>query len=304
MRAPRSRPWSYPGTTNTPFEAHRPSPCPEIALTDTHQRTSRDHTSPKARSCAHRPPRWRRWREKFQSCRNPAFSGSPTRSYSITPHMSYSEDRPSSVRPSRAYTCAGCDAPPSVLRHCRLFRRAMRSRKVHTLTGLFSVGFALALFVRPISSSAVPSSHGSDADLLVHTTSGLIQGFSDTTTTEVPLKKFLGVPFAADTSDANRWQPPQPVKVTPGKVINATAFGPACMQGRCVCFNELLVVLRYWVLILILVHTERMAETGRACRARTVCSSTSWHRAMRRTCRCTSTCSKYCAVVTRNVWVD
>lgn len=69
-------------------------------------------------------------------------------------------------------------------------------------------------------------------NLLVHTTSGLLQGFLDTNTTSVPLNKWLGVPFADDTSGANRWRPPQPVKVKAGHVINATAFGPACMQGR------------------------------------------------------------------------
>ena len=69
-------------------------------------------------------------------------------------------------------------------------------------------------------------------DLLVQTTSGLLQGFLDVNTTDVPLKKWLGVPFADDTSGQNRWRPPQPVKVQAGQTFNATAFGPACMQGR------------------------------------------------------------------------
>ncbi|KAI0701389.1 carboxylesterase [Cytidiella melzeri] len=83
--------------------------------------------------------------------------------------------------------------------------------------------------------------HGSDStsvsispsrQLLVETTSGVIQGFLDTNTTSLPLNKWLGVPYADDTSGENRWRPPQPVKVKPGQVIDATAYGPACMQGR------------------------------------------------------------------------
>lgn len=69
-------------------------------------------------------------------------------------------------------------------------------------------------------------------DLLVQTTSGLVQGFLDTNTTDVPLKKWLGVPYADDTSGSNRWRPPQAVKVKPGHIIDASAYGPACMQGR------------------------------------------------------------------------
>ena len=141
----------------------------------------------------------------------------------------------------------------------------MRPRRMHTLTGLLSIGFALALFVRPISSSSSPPS-GSGSNLLVHTTSGLVQGFLDTTTTDVPLKKFLGVPFAADTSGANRWRPPQPVKVTPGKVINATAFGPACMQGRYVLHADL-----DFSMMFKFAWAELMVEMGQAYRAKIVC---------------------------------
>ena len=90
----------------------------------------------------------------------------------------------------------------------------------------------LSVVLLAVNVSASSESLPSSKDLLVHTTSGLIQGFLDTYTTDVPLKKWLGVPFADDTSGANRWRPPQPVKVTPGKVLNASAYGPACMQGR------------------------------------------------------------------------
>ncbi|KIP07292.1 hypothetical protein PHLGIDRAFT_30076 [Phlebiopsis gigantea 11061_1 CR5-6] len=78
----------------------------------------------------------------------------------------------------------------------------------------------------------VSATQDSATGLRVQTTSGLIQGFLDTDTTDVPLKKWLGVPYADDTSGANRWRPPQPAKVKQGQIINATAYGPACMQGR------------------------------------------------------------------------
>ncbi|GJE94821.1 carboxylesterase [Phanerochaete sordida] len=82
--------------------------------------------------------------------------------------------------------------------------------------------------LRVVVAASAPGASG----LLVQTTSGAVQGFLDTNTTDVPLKKWLGVPYADDTSGANRWRPPQPVKVRHGEVINASAYGPACMQGR------------------------------------------------------------------------
>ena len=99
------------------------------------------------------------------------------------------------------------------------------------------LGLALACsFVCPtvvrVRAATLPPSHDGPS-LLAQTTSGLVQGFLDNTTTpDVPLKKWLGVPYADDTSGANRWRPPQAVKVKPGRVLDATAFGPACMQGR------------------------------------------------------------------------
>jgi hypothetical protein len=92
---------------------------------------------------------------------------------------------------------------------------------------------ALAGCVLLTALRVVAQANGQASDgLLVQTTSGLIQGFLDVNTTDVPLKKWLGVPFADDTSGKNRWRPPQPVQVKSGQVFNATAFGPACMQGR------------------------------------------------------------------------
>ncbi|KAF9262533.1 carboxylesterase [Marasmius fiardii PR-910] len=76
---------------------------------------------------------------------------------------------------------------------------------------------------------AAPSGDG----LAVSTTSGIVAGFADKSVpgVDVPLKKWLGIRYAADTSFENRWKPPQPVPKNDG-VYNATAYGPACLQGR------------------------------------------------------------------------
>ncbi|KAF8993009.1 carboxylesterase [Cyathus striatus] len=70
------------------------------------------------------------------------------------------------------------------------------------------------------------------SSLIIHTTSGPAQGFIDSTTTNVTLKKWLGVPFAQDTSGQNRWRPPKPITPPSNEVFNASAYGPACLQGR------------------------------------------------------------------------
>ncbi|KAH6897943.1 carboxylesterase [Coprinopsis sp. MPI-PUGE-AT-0042] len=59
-----------------------------------------------------------------------------------------------------------------------------------------------------------------------------VSGFLDTNTTSVPLKKWLGIPFAQTTDGKNRWKPP--VRIVPeySSVFNASAYGPACLQGR------------------------------------------------------------------------
>lgn len=93
---------------------------------------------------------------------------------------------------------------------------------------LVVLGCILLTTLRVVAAASAPAAN----DFLVQTTSGLLQGFLDVNTTDVPLKKWLGVPYADDTSGANRWRPPQPVNVEDGQVINATAYGPACMQGR------------------------------------------------------------------------
>ncbi|CAL1699648.1 unnamed protein product [Somion occarium] len=80
------------------------------------------------------------------------------------------------------------------------------------------------------SPSPTPVTVGRQFQDAPHTTSGPVHGFLDTNTTSVPLNKLLGMPFAADTSGQNRWRPLKPVFHE--DVFDASAYGPACMQGR------------------------------------------------------------------------
>jgi len=43
---------------------------------------------------------------------------------------------------------------------------------------------------------------------------------------------FLGIPYAQDTSGANRFKPPRPYMPAPGEKIDATKRGPACPQPK------------------------------------------------------------------------
>ena len=89
--------------------------------------------------------------------------------------------------------------------------------------------FLLALL--PLAFSAPPTV-SVDRSLVIQTKAGPVQGFLDNTTTTTPLRKWYGVRFAQDTSGQNRWRPPKAPSPHLNQVFNATAFGPACMQGR------------------------------------------------------------------------
>ena len=102
----------------------------------------------------------------------------------------------------------------------------------------------------------IPTVRAKDADLLVHTTSGPVQGFLDNVTTSVTLGKWLGVPFAADTSGQNRWRPPKPI--SHGDIFNASTFGPACLQGRYVISTFQVV----WFEVSILTTMKPSADGG------------------------------------------
>ncbi|KAJ5696852.1 hypothetical protein N7536_007264 [Penicillium majusculum] len=60
----------------------------------------------------------------------------------------------------------------------------------------------------------------------VRTTSGLVVGHSATNASEV--SEYVGIPYAAPPLGRLRFQPP--VRYTGNGTINATAFGPACIQ--------------------------------------------------------------------------
>lgn len=93
-----------------------------------------------------------------------------------------------------------------------------------TLLSFSSLIFALSGRAAPTASDK----------FLVHTTSGSVLGFRDNTTiSNVSILKWLGIPYAQDTSGANRWRPPQSLRQVPNQtVLVANQFGPACLQGR------------------------------------------------------------------------
>ncbi|KAF8058614.1 carboxylesterase [Lyophyllum atratum] len=82
------------------------------------------------------------------------------------------------------------------------------------------------------ASTALVGQREDHSGLIVSTTSGRVQGYLDIATTAAPLKKWLGIPYAQDTAAENRWKPPQPIKCASGPIFDATAYGPACLQGR------------------------------------------------------------------------
>lgn len=64
--------------------------------------------------------------------------------------------------------------------------------------------------------------------LNVNTTVGMVAGAVNASTPNVA--HFLGIPFAEAPVGNLRWAPPVAKAVVPGGSINATAFGPACVQ--------------------------------------------------------------------------
>ncbi|GLB37994.1 putative carboxylesterase family protein [Lyophyllum shimeji] len=94
----------------------------------------------------------------------------------------------------------------------------------------------LAIGLLPVigiyASTEITAQREDHTGLIVSTTSGRVEGYLDTETTTVPLRKWLGIRYAQDTAGENRWRPPQPIKLIPKPIFNATAYGPACLQGR------------------------------------------------------------------------
>ena len=111
----------------------------------------------------------------------------------------------------------------------QLFLPSLRRR--HALD-LLLVLLSFSSLVLALSGRAVTTASNK---LLVHTTSASVLGFRDNTTIpNVTILKWLGIPYAQDTSGANRWRPPQLLRPQGPKenVLVANQFGPACLQGR------------------------------------------------------------------------
>src|SRR5271156_821968 len=68
------------------------------------------------------------------------------------------------------------------------------------------------------------SLEASTSSLDVPTDKGMVHG-----STAGGVRSFLGIPFAATTSGANRWKPPQPAAAW-STTFKATALGPICPQ--------------------------------------------------------------------------
>merc|ERR1719443_1428199 len=64
---------------------------------------------------------------------------------------------------------------------------------------------------------------------VVQTSSGKVVGLVEKGYTDIPIYSYKGIPYAADTSGANRWQPPQDPEPWSG-VRSTTTWGHMCMQ--------------------------------------------------------------------------
>ncbi|KAF2248112.1 alpha/beta-hydrolase [Trematosphaeria pertusa] len=76
--------------------------------------------------------------------------------------------------------------------------------------------FALAALAGAVTAS--PTVHPADLNVTIQ---GLMRN---------GIEVFLGIPYAEDTSGANRFKPPVPYVPPPGATIDATKAGPACPQ--------------------------------------------------------------------------
>jgi para-nitrobenzyl esterase len=79
-----------------------------------------------------------------------------------------------------------------------------------------------------VAAVVVSLAAASTADAQVKIASGLVQG---TTIAGTAIRVFKGIPYAAPPVGDLRWQPPRPAAPWQG-VRDATAFGPACLQGK------------------------------------------------------------------------
>jgi para-nitrobenzyl esterase len=103
---------------------------------------------------------------------------------------------------------------------------------MHKVLGLV-LGLALTL-------SALPGWSAQNDPTLVTIASGTVRGTADG-----EVIAFKGIPFAQPPVDALRWRAPQPVTPWDG-VLDASAFGPACMQTAELPKSEDCLTLNVW----------------------------------------------------------
>ena len=99
-----------------------------------------------------------------------------------------------------------------------------------------SCWFAAALLVSPLAVPAQSESSGPEVRL----DEGAIRGI-----TQNDVTSFKGVPFAAPPIGALRWRAPQPVKPRT-QVLDASHFGPSCMQTDDLPKSEDCLTLNVW----------------------------------------------------------
>ncbi|CAM5261150.1 Carboxylesterase type B domain-containing protein OS=Streptomyces aurantiogriseus OX=66870 GN=GCM10010251_82770 PE=4 SV=1 [Streptomyces aurantiogriseus] len=116
--------------------------------------------------------------------------------------------------------------------NCRKFRRTYCSRlRGRAATALTAVGVLCLGLLSPAAVDALragpadPETTARPASLVVQTDKGRVRG-----TARTGYDEWLGIPYAADASGANRWKPPQPVARWSG-IRDATTFGDRCAQN-------------------------------------------------------------------------
>ncbi|MFK4106571.1 carboxylesterase/lipase family protein [Streptomyces sp. NPDC019531] len=104
---------------------------------------------------------------------------------------------------------------------------AMRGRARATLAAVSLLGLGITPVVAQATQSggATASQYSRPTSTVVQTTNGKVRGAHQTDYDE-----WLGIPYAADASGANRWKPPQPAGRWSG-VRDATEFSDRCAQN-------------------------------------------------------------------------
>ena len=103
---------------------------------------------------------------------------------------------------------------------------ALRGRARATLLAVSLLGLGLTPVVtRAAQSGDTPAQVTRPTSTVVQTTNGKVRGAHQT-----DYDAWLGIPYAADASGANRWRPPQPAPRWPG-VREAASFSNRCAQN-------------------------------------------------------------------------